>query len=630
MSYGACTAAVHPGTELAPILRTGPPSHQRSAGSRHKRGQQPTPSDTRGGETALNLQQAASTGRARALLSVCRFCLVCALVSATLLWPPSSASAAPLSIRIGLAWDRWAADVSGQVRDGLTLNPRNPLWPGVAAPASAAAPQGRGRYAVATANEAVAMVATDSRWLAGASAVTLSRSGSAAPAALTAPTRPATPQLARLGGLWYCLATDAAGLPLAPRDAARLAAAGWPTFEVSWPAPPGRSGTAAAACAVRLDGATAGLVYTARLPLPITAETTTAFVRHAATDYRGQLTALRAGTRNLFSVVNTVGVEDYLLGVVPSEMPASWPLEALKAQSVAARTYAIRNLGRHGGQGFDLCWDIHCQAYGGVPNEHSGTNQAVRATSGVVATYGGRLINAVYHAHSGGATDSSAVIWGAAEPYLVGTSRTYEKPYLWTATNRREDVERIVTAALAATGAQVPEGLFPVLKLTPTNYTAGGRATRVVVNGPGAQATITVSRLRSGLGTYRLREAKFGAWLVSTSWVWPQWTAAAGVTAAQPAVTWLPGARGEGVLVWQGAALGGAAAGATAASGANLAGAALGLASPGHFVFSGQGFGHGVGMSQWGAREMAVLGFRYDAILKNFYQGISLVGNYGR
>ncbi|MDP2858785.1 MAG: SpoIID/LytB domain-containing protein, partial [Bacillota bacterium] len=402
--------------------------------------------------------------------------------------------------------------------------------------------------------------------------------------------------------------------------------AGWPYFQTSWPGPPGRSGPASTACVVRLDGSAAGLVYDARLPLALSAGTAGAYVRHAATDYRGTMEALRSGKLSLFSVVNVVGAEDYLAGVVPSEMPALWPLEALKAQAVAARTYAVRNLGRHSSQGFDLCFDIHCQAYGGVPNEHSNASQAVRATSGVVATYGGRLINAVYHAHSGGATDSSAVIWGAAEPYLVGTSRTFEQPYLWTATNRREDVERIVASAL---GAQLPVGLFPVLKLTPANFTAGGRATRVVVDGPGAQATITVSRLRGGLGTYRLRDAKFGAWPVASVWVWPDWTAAAGVTAAPQAVTWLPGARGVGVLMWQDSSIPGASSGG-GGGGAGVVAGALGLAVPGHFVFSGQGFGHGVGMSQWGAREMAALGRSYDQILKNFYQGIGLASNYGR
>lgn len=551
---------------------------------------------------------------------------------------PSVVQAAPLSLRIGLAWDKWAADVSGQVREGLVFQPRALLWPGTAsqaspgvpatpaAPVAAASllPQGRGRFAVATANPAAGIAASESGWIAGAAALAAARSLAPGGPAAAAGVRP---EPVRLGGLWYCLLVDREGLAVDPGGARGLADAGWPLFETSWPAPPGRSGPAAGACAVRLDGAESGLVYAARLPLAITPESAAALARHAATDYRGRLEALRAGRLGLFSIVNVVTVEDYLMGVVPSEMPALWPLEALKAQAVAARTYAVSSLGRHSAQGFDLCFDIHCQAYGGVPNEHANTSQAVRATSGVVATYGGRLINAVYHAHSGGATDSSAAIWGAAEPYLAGTSRTYEKPYYWTATDRREDVERIIAAAL---GAEVPAGLFPVLSLTPANFTAGGRATRVVVRGPQAQATITVSRLRSGLGTYRLRDAKFGAWLVSTAWVWPGWTAAAGAVPAQPAMTWLPGLRGEGVLVWQGTP--GAAGGLAGQAGqaGQLAAAALGLVVPGHFVFSGQGFGHGVGMSQWGAREMAALGRTYDQILKNFYQGVSLVGNYGR
>jgi stage II sporulation protein D len=365
---------------------------------------------------------------------------------------------------------------------------------------------------------------------------------------------------------------------------------------------------------VFLSGPADGLSVAAQAPAAFAAGADFPRVQHGRTPYRGRLEILAAGSAQLYSLVNVVNMEDYLLGVVPSEMPASWPLEALKAQAVAARTYAVSNLRKHASRGFDLCDDIHCQAYLGYSNEYPGPTVAVRATSGLVATYGGRLINAVYHAHAGGATDSSAVIWGAAEPYLVGTSETYEKPYYWTATNRRTEVE---AAILSAKEGKVPDGLFPLLSAKPASFTPGGRARTVLLKGPAGESSIGAVTLRGKLGSYRLRSDAIGLWQVGSTWLWPDWTSAAGMASALQTITWAPGDRGTSVLVF----------GTLAETGTS---APLGVISPEFFVFSGQGFGHGVGMSQWGAREMAAGGKNYRQILAQFYKGIAIAPNYGR
>ncbi|HET7435477.1 MAG TPA: SpoIID/LytB domain-containing protein, partial [Thermoanaerobaculia bacterium] len=125
--------------------------------------------------------------------------------------------------------------------------------------------------------------------------------------------------------------------------------------------------------------------------------------------------------RGLFNVVNVLNLEDYLYGVVPAEMgPTIYDeLEALKAQAVAARTYAVRNLGQFKAEGYDICPGPACQAYKGFSGENDLSNQAVSETAGVVITYQGKLIDALYTATCGGETsDVGTMFPGRTDPYL--------------------------------------------------------------------------------------------------------------------------------------------------------------------------------------------------------------------
>jgi stage II sporulation protein D len=132
--------------------------------------------------------------------------------------------------------------------------------------------------------------------------------------------------------------------------------------------------------------------------------------------YRGAF-ELIAKTEGL-TVVNAVPLEEYLWGVVSSEMSPRYPLEALKAQAIAARTYAARNIGRLSSLGFDLDDTAACQVYGGVPSEDPRTTQAVNDTAGMVIVYNGKIIDAVYSSTCGGITESAEQAWGKAIPYL--------------------------------------------------------------------------------------------------------------------------------------------------------------------------------------------------------------------
>jgi len=125
--------------------------------------------------------------------------------------------------------------------------------------------------------------------------------------------------------------------------------------------------------------------------------------------------------RGLLNVINELNMEDYLLGVVPAEMGPSIydELEALKAQAVAARTYAIRNLRQFESEGYDICPGPACQAYKGFGGEHELSTKAVRETAGLVATYQGQLIDALYSATCGGETsDVNTMFPGRTDPWL--------------------------------------------------------------------------------------------------------------------------------------------------------------------------------------------------------------------
>jgi stage II sporulation protein D len=133
--------------------------------------------------------------------------------------------------------------------------------------------------------------------------------------------------------------------------------------------------------------------------------------------YRGQIeVGVTAGKK--LNAVNVVGLEQYLQGVVAQEMPSSWPDEALKAQAVAARSYALSHLVR--GKGFDLYADVRSQVYGGVAGEHPRTTAAIQATKGEVLLWEGKPIDALFHSTSGGKTLAAVEVFGKAVPYLVG------------------------------------------------------------------------------------------------------------------------------------------------------------------------------------------------------------------
>ncbi len=207
----------------------------------------------------------------------------------------------------------------------------------------------------------------------------------------------------------------------------------------------------------------------------------------SAAAYRGRLEVAVSG-KNL-SAINVVGLEDYLAGVVPREMPAAWPAEALKAQAVAARSYALAH--RLAGKTFDLHSDTRSQVYGGILGEDARATAAIRATAGRVLLYEGKLVDALFHSTSGGRTVSAAEAFGSVVPYLVAA----DDPH-----SALSPVNRWGPTPL--TDATIRKGLGiagPVLGLQLVR-SGSGRVRSAVVSTPAGPKSVSAGVFRSSLG----------------------------------------------------------------------------------------------------------------------------------
>ncbi len=266
----------------------------------------------------------------------------------------------------------------------------------------------------------------------------------------------------------------------------------------------------------------------------------------AGRSYRGTLRLI--ANSGQVRVVNVLELEAYLRGVVPAEMQASWPAEALKAQAVAARTYTMRHLDP--AQPYDVCATIECQVYRGREVEHPASDAAIAATSGEVLTFQGAFAHTFYHADSGGVIASSAEVWGSEIPYLQAFQDVASGgPHAsWTA---RLD-SRGVAAQLAAIGVQV--GALQRLRVLDTS--PSGRVVRAEVVGSSGRVVLEGVTLRTQLRAWGLKSTRF--------------------------------------------------------------------TMTGDLTLRGEGWGHGVGMSQYGARTLALAGHGYSQILGFYYPDTQL------
>src|ERR687886_1040001 len=216
--------------------------------------------------------------------------------------------------------------------------------------------------------------------------------------------------------------------------------------------------------------------------------------------YRGQTRVPAAGGKP--QAVDVVGLEPYLQGVVPAEMPHTWAPEALKAQAVAARSYAVSHL--QSGS-FDLYPDTRSQVYRGVAGETPETNAAVQATAGQVVLYAGRVAKTFFFSTSGGRTMSAADAWGTSIPYLVSVPDPYDtlSPYHdW--------------GPYAFTAAKLGKALHAQGRLVDVQVEANssGRVANVTAIGANGESTVAGAAVRKALG---LRSTWFSIGVVALS-----------------------------------------------------------------------------------------------------------------
>jgi len=159
--------------------------------------------------------------------------------------------------------------------------------------------------------------------------------------------------------------------------------------------------------------------------------------------YRGELDVLADDTGRL-SAVNRLGLEDYLRGVLPREVPAAWPMAALQAQAVASRTYALYRMARAADMPYDVSADVLSQVYGGRDAERWRTNRAVKRTRAQAIVYRDELVPAFFHANCGGQTEDARVLWDLDSDALRGTVCPYcagRPGYAWKRNFRTRSVQ---------------------------------------------------------------------------------------------------------------------------------------------------------------------------------------------
>jgi stage II sporulation protein D len=274
--------------------------------------------------------------------------------------------------------------------------------------------------------------------------------------------------------------------------------------------------------------------------------------------YRGILEVMPAEKGLL--VVNELPLEDYLVGLINCEISSQWPMEAIKAQAVVARTYALYQKGARTGATYHLESSVLDQVYDGCEIEDGRAARGVRETEGEVVTSDGRIIQSFFHSNCGGHTEAAENVWAFPLPYLQGVRCEYcsTAPSLkWEQTLPLRKLESLLKAG----GIQI-SGLRDIRC---GGKNPSGRITDLtLVSGRGEQQVLPAVKFRKIIGYTVIRSTNFSVRI-----------------------------------------------------------------SGGDAVFTGLGYGHGVGLCQWGARQRAMDGFSHREIISYYYPGTKIRKMYG-
>ncbi|MTI47795.1 MAG: SpoIID/LytB domain-containing protein [Firmicutes bacterium] len=321
--------------------------------------------------------------------------------------------------------------------------------------------------------------------------------------------------------------------------------------------------------------------------------------------YRGFITFNRI--EDELKVINYINLEKYLYGVVPREMSGDWPIEALKAQAVAARNYALISLGKHLDEGYDICDTTHCQVYAGYSWEKIRSNQAVDETLDKVIKYDGKLISTYYHSSSGGKTEDSENVWSNPVPYLKGVDDKFSLGAPndnWKLVLSREEIMEKLNS--------IDVNVGEILAIDVLEYSNNDRVLKLAIKGTEGVHILEKDGARGVLGYNSLKSTMFSTKSNGEAYV-------LGASGSKPTKMSL----GEASII--------------TAEGTQIANRDLISrdnpmlyvtngknketipAIPTQYIFEGHGWGHGLGMSQWGAKKMAEEGYNYEEILEYYY-----------
>lgn len=330
------------------------------------------------------------------------------------------------------------------------------------------------------------------------------------------------------------------------------------------------------------------------------------FLSYNGKTYRGALVIFRISGSDM-TVVNVLGLEEYLYGVVPKELSTGHPIEALKAQAVAARTYTCTQLNKYKKWNFDLTYTTADQAYGGASVEKADTTKAVDDTRGEIVTYDGKPITTYYFATSPGYTENSENVWSSKVPYLVAVEDKYQPTTVstlnWTATFTAKQISNI----LANKSAKIGELLsVNILKKTQSNGVL-----ELEFEGTNGSYVVTKESTRLVFGTSDVRsqfydiETDASVTAIDVNGETDNKTFSEVRVATDKGSSKL-NISGNKVYI------------------KGIDGNVSRPTMPTTYKLIGKGYGHGVGMSQNGAIGMAKDGFTYDEILKWYYTGVEI------
>lgn len=329
--------------------------------------------------------------------------------------------------------------------------------------------------------------------------------------------------------------------------------------------------------------------------------------------YRGGFECSKRADNGL-TVVNIVPVEDYLYSVVCREMSSSWPVEALKVQAVCARNFALGRINYHKQYGFDVCRTVCCQAYSTTADQSESVHTAVDETRGELLFYEDDLVQAVYSSSMGSTTENVKNVWGSSFPYLVSVENPYEDTEniyngKWTKT--------LTTGRATEIMANAGYNIGDVISITAVEYSDTGRVIKLKVQGTNGEHIFERERCRT---------------IFSEATYSQKYTIAKGGITTYPVVKVVAASGVDNKTLTTVSVLSGSKT-ATSVSG-NFT-VTDGTAKktyttqksdgdPDTYIFTGEGWGHGVGMSQYGAKGMAEAGFDYEEILTHYYTGTHL------